>query len=76
MSANATATARIADRVKSVPDAERGHRLRLRALYVLGFATNLAIFIYGFDYYKLSAFDRPFSPKHHILRPTRPWEIA
>jgi len=36
MSANATATARIADRVKSVPDAERGHRLRLRALYVLG----------------------------------------
>ena len=72
MSANATATARIADRVKAVPDAERGHRLRLRALYVLAFATNLAIFIYGFDYYKLSAIDRPFSPKHHMLRPSGP----
>src|SRR5271165_4073708 len=72
MSANATATARIADRVKSVPDAERRHRLRLRALYVLAFATNLAIFIYGFDYYKLSAIDRPFSPKHHMLRPSGP----
>jgi hypothetical protein len=72
MSANATVTARIADRAKSVPDAERSHRLRLRALYVLAFATNLAIFVYGFDYYKLSAIDRPFSPKHHLLRPSGP----
>ncbi len=72
MSANATATARIADRAKAVPDAERGHRVRLYALYVLAIATNLAIFIYGFDYYKLSAIDRPFSPKHHMLRPSGP----
>ncbi|MGC2476972.1 MAG: hypothetical protein WA485_21735 [Candidatus Sulfotelmatobacter sp.] len=72
MSANATAAARIADRVKSVPDAEKRHRLRLRALYILAFATNLAIFIYGFDYYTLSAIDRPFSPKHHLLRPSGP----
>ena len=28
--------------------------------------------IYGFDYYKLSAIDRPFSPKHHMLRPSGP----
>ena len=70
MSANATAPARIADR--SVPDSERGHKRRLRALYVLAFATNLAIFIYGFDYYKMSAIDRPFSPKHHLLRPSGP----
>lgn len=68
MSANATATARIV----AVPDSERGHKLRLRALYILAFATNLAIFIYGFDYYKLSAIDRPFSPKHHMLRPSGP----
>src|SRR5947208_3736946 len=72
MSANATATARIADRAKAVPDADRGHRIRLYSLYVLAFATNLAIFIYGFDYYKLSAIDRPFSPKHHLLRPSGP----
>jgi hypothetical protein len=72
MSANATAAARIADRAKAVPDADRGHRIRLYSLYVLAFATNLAIFIYGFDYYKLSAIDRPFSPKHHLLRPSGP----
>ncbi len=72
MSANATATARVVSGAKSVLDAERGHRLRLRLLYALAIATNLAIFIYGFDYYKLSALDRPFSPKHHMLRPSGP----
>jgi hypothetical protein len=72
MSANAIAPARIADRAKSPSDTERGHRLRLYALYVLAISTNLAIFIYGFGYYKLSAMDRPFSPKHHLLRPSGP----
>ena len=72
MSANATAAARLADSAKSVPDAERRHNVRLYALYVLAIATNLAIFFYGFDYYKLSAMDRPFSPKHHMLRPSGP----
>src|SRR5947209_4193294 len=70
MSANATATARIA----AIParDEDRGHKIRLYSLYVLAIATNLAIFIYGFDYYKLSSIDRPFSPKHHMLRPSGP----
>jgi len=72
MSANATATARIADRANTGSNAERGHRVRLYALYCLAIATNLAIFFYGFDYYKLSAVDRPFSPKHHMLRPSGP----
>lgn len=72
MSANAAATASIADRARAVPDTERGHRLRLYALYALAIVTNLAIFIYGFDYYKLSSIDRPFSPKHHMLRPSGP----
>src|SRR5579864_7602903 len=72
MSANATATARIADRNTPSVDTERGHRLRLRALYVVAIVSNLAIFFYGFDYYKLSALDRPFSPKHHMLRPSGP----
>ena len=72
MSANATATARIVAGAKTGPDSERRHKLRLRALYMLAFATNLAIFIYGFDYYKLSSIDRPFSPKHHMLRPSGP----
>ena len=72
MSANATATARIAERTSAIADKERGHRIRLYGLYILAFATNLAIFIYGFDYYKLSSLDRPFSPKHHMLRPSGP----
>jgi len=72
MSANATATARIADRNTPSVDTERGHRLRMRALYMVAIVSNLAIFFYGFDYYKLSAIDRPFSPKHHMLRPSGP----
>lgn len=69
MSANATAT--VASRA-SVPDSERGHRIRLYSLYAVAIASNFAIFFYGFDYYKLSAIDRPFSPKHHLLRPSGP----
>ena len=76
MSANATATARatarIADRTAVVPDSDRAHKRRLYFLYFVAIATNLAIFFYGFDYYKLSAMDRPFSPKHHLLRPSGP----
>ncbi len=55
-----------------MPDGERGHRLRLYVLYVIAITSNLAIFFYGFDYYKLSSIDRPFSPKHHMLRPSGP----
>src|SRR6202049_115653 len=70
---SATATSRIpAVATKAVPDTEKRHRARLYALYALAIAINLAIFFYGFDYYKLSAIDRPFSPKHHLLRPSVP----
>src|SRR6202790_4359890 len=73
MNANAAATAGLAASTPvAVPDAEKSHRVRLYALYALAIAINLAIFIYGFDYYKLSAIDRPFSPKHHLLRPSGP----
>lgn len=71
MSATAT-TARIAERTTTAVETDRGHRIRLRLLYLLAIVTNLAIFIYGFDYYKLAAVDRPFSPKHHMLRPSGP----
>ncbi len=71
MSANATAAARIVPGVVSAPsNGERSHRRLMLALYTVAIAINLAIFIYGFDYYKLSAMDRPFSPKHHLLRPS------
>lgn len=70
MSANATATARIGERASAAMDGERNHRLRLYSLYALAIITNLTIFVYGFDYYKLASVDRPFSPKHHLLRPS------
>jgi hypothetical protein len=69
---SATATVRVAERPKPAVDTERGHRIRLRLLYLVAIVSNLAIFIYGFDYYKLSVLDRPFSPKHHMLRPSGP----
>src|SRR5579864_1567922 len=73
MSANATATARLSTAAAtSATDNERRHRVRLYILYAVAILVNLAIFIYGFDYYKLSAMDRPFSPKHHLLRPSGP----
>lgn len=72
MSMNAPATARLTTTERAIPDTERSHRVRLFCLYAVAIATNLAIFIYGFDYYKLSAIDRPFSPKHHMLRPSGP----
>jgi hypothetical protein len=69
---SATVAVRVAESTKPAVDTDRGHRLRMRALYVLAIVTNLAIFFYGFDYYKLAAMDRPFSPKHHMLRPSGP----
>ena len=52
----------------SKPDA--AHRLRLTIGYVIAIAALLALTIYGWDYYTLSAADRPFSPKHALLRPS------
>ena len=69
---SATVSVHVGERTGPAIDNERGHRIRLRLLYVLAILTNLAIFFYGFDYYKLSAVDRPFSPKHHLLRPSGP----
>jgi len=69
---SATATLHADARTTPAVDTERGHRRRMRLLYVLAILSNLAIFVYGFDYYKLSAIDRPFSPKHHLFRPSGP----
>ena len=53
-----------------VVDPERGHRLRMYAAAAAAILLVLAIAIYGADYYVLSAADRPFSPKHALLRPS------
>jgi hypothetical protein len=51
-------------------DPEKGHRLRVRLAWLVAAAVVLVIAGYGFDYYTLSALQRPFSPKHEILRPS------
>jgi hypothetical protein len=72
MSASAPTTGRVSPVAMPVPENERLHRVRLHALYAIAIAINLAIFIYGSDYYKLAPVDRPFSPKFHLLRPSGP----
>jgi hypothetical protein len=51
-------------------DAERGHRTRLRLAWLAAIAVVLVIAGYGFDYYTLSSFNRPYSPKHDLLKPS------
>jgi hypothetical protein len=51
-------------------DAEKGHRTRVFLAWMLALAVVLVIAGYGFNYYSLSAAQRPFSPKHELLRPS------
>jgi len=51
-------------------DAEKGHRLRVRLAWLLALSVVVVIAGYGYDYYALGALNRPFSPKHHLLRPS------
>lgn len=67
MSANITFAGYPATKASS---GERVHRAlvylaAIAAVCLVGFLT-----IYGFDYYALSRGERPFSPKHHLLRPS------
>jgi hypothetical protein len=47
-----------------------GHRLRLAGAWACSLALIFVTVIYGFDYYRLGSADRPFSPKHALLRPS------
>src|SRR5215472_2914522 len=51
-------------------DGEKGHRVRLFLAWMLALSVVLVIAGYGYDYYLLGAAERPFSPKHDILRPS------
>ena len=66
MSANTTAYVAT---VLAKPDAEKKHVDRLRYGALLGVAAVIAMAVYGGKYYTLSAAERPFSPKHEVLRP-------
>ncbi len=53
-----------------IPDKERGHRKRVWIAAAASIFSVAALAIYGADYYLLSAAERPFSPKHHLLKPS------
>ena len=52
-----------------MPDAERQHRRLVMLISAVVLAAIVALALYGEDYYRLSQADRPFSPKHHLLKP-------
>src|SRR6202790_1155554 len=51
---------------------ERKHRFRLLIGWAVSIAFVGAFAAYGFDYYTMAWKDRPFSPKHMLLRPSGP----
>jgi hypothetical protein len=65
-----SASASVRPTIIAREDAERGHRIRVFLAWMLALAVILVIGGYGFDYYTLGAAQRPFSPKHELLRPS------
>lgn len=51
-------------------DSQKSHRRVMTALTVLGILAVVALGVYGGDYYSLSQAERPFSHKHHLLKPS------
>src|SRR5215472_1754884 len=43
---------------------------RARATAAIAMASIAALALYGWDYYLLGAAERPFSPKHELLKPS------
>jgi hypothetical protein len=65
-----SASADVRSAILAREDPERGHRTRVFLAWMLALAVVLVIGGYGFDYYTLGATQRPFSPKHELLRPS------
>src|SRR6202166_4796012 len=65
-----SASATVGTAVLTREDPEKGHRIRVFLAWMLALAVVLVIAGYGLNYYMLSAAQRPFSPKHQILRPS------
>jgi hypothetical protein len=51
-------------------ESEKKHRFRLLIAWIASAAFVAPFLVYGFDYYMTSWKDRPFSPKHMLLRPS------
>jgi len=66
MSANAA----IATAAIPVPTKDRRHDSLLVSGYMVAIVLMTTLAIYGFNYYTLASADRPFSPKHVLLKPS------
>jgi hypothetical protein len=53
-------------------DSERKHRFRMLVAWIVSMGFVGIFATYGLDYYTLASKDRPFSPKHMLLRPSGP----
>jgi hypothetical protein len=51
-------------------DAGKQHRRLVTMISTVAIGVLVALTLYGADYYRLSQADRPFSPKHHLLKPS------
>jgi hypothetical protein len=65
-----TAPTTFAPSTVTISDAEERHRRLVMMICALGLSVLVALALYGADYYSLSQADRPFSPKHHLLKPS------
>jgi len=65
-----SAEASVRSAILAREDAERGHRTRVLLSWLAAIAVVLVIAGYGFNYYTLSSLNRPYSPKHDLLKPS------
>lgn len=54
----------------SADNGQRAHRKRLWAASLIAALMVVALAVYGWDYYILTAAERPFSAKHDLLKPS------
>src|SRR5215472_12608335 len=65
-----SATANTAIQAFDQRDNEKAHRIKLVCAYGVAITLLCTLAVYGFNYYALAAADRPFSPKHALLKPS------
>ena len=65
-------TAAVQPMVLVKDDSERKHRFRILLAWIVSMGFVGIFASYGLDYYVLSSTERPFSPKHFLLRPSGP----
>jgi hypothetical protein len=65
-----TAHSTFAPTPELVGNKDMGHRRLLLTILLIATTAIVSLGIYGQDYYRLGQADRPFSPKHHLLKPS------